>query len=56
MDNIIFDFPKLKEKVLSNKIGITVGIIHMEDALVLQKYDMEVRGHRDSITYGKLIY
>lgn len=56
MDNFIFDFPKLKDKVLSNKIGISVGIIRMEGALVLRKYDMEVRDHRDSISYGKFVY
>jgi hypothetical protein len=56
MDNFIFDFPELKEKVLSNKIGISVGTIRMEKALVLQKYGMEVTCHRDSISIGKLIY
>jgi hypothetical protein len=32
---IFLKIPKLKKKVLSNKIGISVGINHMEEDLVL---------------------
>jgi hypothetical protein len=36
------DFPELKEKVLSNKTGRSVGILHMEEAMVPWEYGMEI--------------
>jgi hypothetical protein len=39
VDNLTFDFPSLKEKLLSNKIGIGVGVTQMEE------YGMEMMGH-----------
>jgi hypothetical protein len=36
------DFPKLEEKVLSNKTNRSVGIPHMEEAMVPWEYGMEV--------------
>jgi hypothetical protein len=34
VDKLIGDFPYLKDKILSNRIGQGVGITHMEKALV----------------------
>jgi hypothetical protein len=45
----------MKKKVLSNKIGQSVGTTHMEETLIPCKYRMEVMGHRNPISYGKLI-
>jgi hypothetical protein len=53
VNHLTFDFPTLKEKVLSNKIGQGVSITHMEEVFVPHKYKMEVMGHRDPISYGK---
>jgi hypothetical protein len=48
-----FDFPNLKDKVLSNKIGCDIGIIQMEKTLVPWEHKMEVTSHRNFISYGK---
>ncbi len=38
-----------------NKTSKRVDITCMEEVIVLQKYGIEVMGHRDLISYGKLI-
>jgi hypothetical protein len=53
---LIFDFLTLKEKKIFNKTRQGVGIIRMEEALAPREYGMEVTGHRDPISYGKLIF
>jgi hypothetical protein len=50
------DFPELKEKILSKKTGRSVGIPHMEEAMVPWEYGMEVTGHRDSISCRKSVF
>jgi hypothetical protein len=44
-----------KEKILFNKISLGVGIMCMEDILILQEYDIEVMGRKKLIFYEKLI-
>jgi hypothetical protein len=39
--------------MLFNKTNQGIGIIQMEEALLLQEYGMEVMGHKDPILYGK---
>jgi hypothetical protein len=56
MDILTIDYPKLKEKVLSNKMGKNVGIICMKKTLVPWKYEMEVTSHKDPISCEKLKY
>jgi hypothetical protein len=46
VDAFISKFSNLKDKVLSNKNGQNCGIIHMEKALVPQKYKMKVMGQQ----------
>jgi hypothetical protein len=41
---------------MSNKTKRDVEIIHMEKALVSHKYDMEIIGHKDPISYEKKDY
>jgi hypothetical protein len=50
VDKLISDFPYLKDKVPSNKIGRGVGTTWMEKAFVPCKYEMEVTSHRDLIS------
>ncbi len=50
VDTHIVDISKLKEKVLSSKIGKGVGINCMEEVLVLWEYNVEVKGHMDLIS------
>lgn len=40
---------------MSNKTSKKVDITCMEEFLVLQKHGMEYMGHRDLVSYGKLI-
>jgi hypothetical protein len=40
---------------MSNKIGQGINIIHMEEALILCEYGMEMIGHCDPILYVKLV-
>jgi hypothetical protein len=44
-DVLTFDFPLLKEKVLSNKTKRGVGITRMEEALIPKDYGMEMMGY-----------
>jgi hypothetical protein len=44
VDAFTSNFSNLKDKVLSDKNGQSVGIIHMEKAIVPQEYKMEVMG------------
>jgi hypothetical protein len=39
--------------MLIEKTDQGIGIIQMEEVLVLQEYGMEVMGHKDPILYGK---
>jgi len=50
VDKLISDFPYLKDKVPSNKIGRGVGTTQMEKTLVPYKYKMEVTSHQDLIS------
>jgi hypothetical protein len=45
VNTLTFDFPNLKDKVLSNKTRFDIGITQREEALVPWKYKMEVTGH-----------
>jgi hypothetical protein len=53
VDKLTIDFPNLHKKILSNKMGQSVGNTWMEEVVVLRKYGMEVIGHKDFISYGK---
>lgn len=55
VDIVIVDISKLKENVLCNKIGRGVAITCMEKVLAFQEHGVEVKGHMDLISYGKLI-
>jgi hypothetical protein len=55
INKLTSNFLDLCEKVLSNRTGQGVGITRMEEAFALQEYGMEVIGHRDLISYGKLV-
>lgn len=48
-------FPKLKNKVMSNKTSQGVGITYIVEALVPREYGMEITKHQNPISYGKLI-
>ncbi len=56
VDHLTFNFPILREKKLSNKTRRGVSIIHMEEALIPHKYEMETTCHHDPISYGKSIF
>jgi hypothetical protein len=53
IDKLMLAFPHLKNKEMSNKTKRDVEIIHMEETLVSHKYDMEIIGHKDPISYEK---
>jgi hypothetical protein len=49
VNTLTSNFLDLCEKILLNKIDQDVGITCMEEALVPQKYGMEVIGHKNPI-------
>jgi hypothetical protein len=53
VDWLTFDFPSLKEKILTTETRRGVGITQMEETLFPHEYGMEVTSHRDVISYGK---
>lgn len=53
VDKLTVDFPNLHKKILSNKMGQSVGSTWMEEVVVPRKCGMEVIGHKDPISYGK---
>jgi hypothetical protein len=55
IEKLTTNFPNLRKKMLFTKTNQGIGIIQMEEALVLQEYGMEVMGHKDPILYGKKI-
>jgi hypothetical protein len=38
------------------KIKKAIGITYMENSFFLQEYGIKVRGHKELISYGKLIF
>jgi len=38
------------------KIKRTIGITYMERTFFLEEYGIKVRGHKELISYGKLIF
>jgi hypothetical protein len=53
IDKLTSTFPHLKNNMMFNKNGRGVKITSMEEAFVPHKYNMEVIGHRNLISYRK---